>query len=428
LRYILQNNKRARRNMKILITTQYLNNFTGSEIFTFNLAEKLGEKGHEVCVFSPVLGSTISKKLKKIGIDVSDNILDFENHKFNIIHAQHNVTAILARSVFPDAPMFFMSHGYLPELEQPPSIDLGIEKFIVISEEIKDYFVKKYSLSEEKIKMVRNSIDVNRFSSQKKPHSKAKKLLVLSNHYTDNCRRVIEGACKDLKLNVIHVGLPENPVPPRDVSKFINDSDIVVALGRGALEAMACGRNVIVYDMHGGDGFVDEKNFFEIRKNNFSGRRFGKKYTIDSFKKEIEKYNPNIGKALANIIHKEHSVDKLTDDLLNIYSEKRGKNHNKYLKKSELYREINFLEKFNSYLEKQTKICREEINERDKELQERDKELQERDKELQERDKELQERDKEFERVNIENSYIKNSRVWRMRNIIAKIVGKNVIK
>ncbi|MBI3887902.1 glycosyltransferase family 4 protein, partial [Candidatus Microgenomates bacterium] len=331
--------------MKILIVTQYLDNFSGSELFVLNISKELADNGHDVSVFSPVLGK-IAEKARGMGIPVTDNLLDYKNEKFDIIHAQHNPTAILARSVFPKTPMVFMSHGFLPELEQPPSIDLGIEQFIVLSEETKEHLVKNHLIPGGKITLLNNSIDTEKFYPKRKPAQKPQKILVISNHYTDEVKNVVEGAATDLNMEIVHAGMPDNPVPSETMPDYINRSDIVVTLGLGALEAMACARNVIIYDIHGADGMVDEKNFFEIRKNNFSGRRYKYKYSKDSFKKELLKYNPMTGERLRKIVLKEHAFKQTVDDLVKLYNIVKDSKVGTNFKKFTLYNEIEFLERF----------------------------------------------------------------------------------
>jgi glycosyltransferase involved in cell wall biosynthesis len=235
--------------MKILITNHHLDSRAGSELFTATLALELKKRNHHVYVFSPILGK-ISDEIKKGGIIVVDDLRILKEKKFDIIHAQHNDTAILARSIFPDVSMIFMSHGVLPELEQVPSIDLGIGKFVAVSEEVRENLINRGGIEEGKIEIVRNFVDMERFFSKKVINPSPKNLLVISNHYVEEVRNVIEGACSDLDIVVSHIGLPDNPV--MNVESYINDADIVVTLGRGSLEAMACERNVIVFDMHGG--------------------------------------------------------------------------------------------------------------------------------------------------------------------------------
>jgi hypothetical protein len=329
--------------MKILITTHHLKNREGSELFTINLAKELKKRQHEIFVFSPILG-TVAEELKESKISVFDNLMDLASQKFDLIHAQHNTTAILARSIFPTTPIVITLHGILPDLEQPPSIDLGIEKYLVVSEEIQVNLIQKYSIDKEKIEIVRNFIDNEKYSPTSKINQQAKNLLVISNRSTVKERNIILAACQELDLNYQHIGLPDNPVI--NVNDYINQADIVITLGRGSLEAMSCARNVIIFDIHGGDGFIDEKSFYEIRKNNFSGRRYGHQYSKIDLVNEIKKYNPSLGKTLREIVNKENSTQTIINQLEKIYQiASRQKTISSQITKNQLYREINYLEK-----------------------------------------------------------------------------------
>ena len=304
--------------MKILIVTRFLDNFAGTELYTLEISRELKKEGHKVSVFSPVLGS-VAEKIKALGIPVTDNILDYQKEKFDIIHAQHNTTAILARLAFPNTPMIFVSHGVLPDIEQPPAVDIGISKFIAVSKEVKENLMKTHCIPDRQIIVIKNGVDLKKFSVQKKPDKTLRNILVISNRYIDRTRKIIEGAAVEIGAKVTHIGLPENPV--MNTLPFIAKADLVISLGRGALEAMACGRSVIIYDVNGGDGFVDESNFFEIRKNNFSGRRFSRDFTKSDLKDEFLKYSAAGGEKLKKIIQTEHSLDRTIVELQKIYKE-----------------------------------------------------------------------------------------------------------
>jgi GT2 family glycosyltransferase len=302
--------------MRILLTNHQLDCFAGTELFVRDLAKELKFRGHNVSVFSPVLGM-VAREIEQCGVVVTDDLLTIQQEQFDVIHAQHNNTAALVRAVFPNTPMVFMSHGVLPELEQPPKVDLGIEKFIAVSEEVAKN-IGQSGIAQEKIEIVRNFVDAEKFRPIRPIGEHPVRLMVLSNHYESQVREVIEGACQERNIDVSHVGLPDNPVA--DVSGLINDFDVVVTLGRGVIESMAAGRNVIIFDIHGGDGFVDQENYFENRKYNFSGRRNGEKYDRISFGHELDKYDSSLGLKLREIAVNEHSLNGVVLKLEGIYS------------------------------------------------------------------------------------------------------------
>lgn len=307
--------------MKILITHYSLDNFFGSEIFTWNLVKGLKARGYKITLFSPFLGE-ISYKIKQEGVEVIDDLRGCAGEKFDIIHAQHSNTAIMARSIFPKTPMIFMSHSTSEILERVPSVDLGVSVFIAISQKVGEC-LNENKLAKGKVKIIKNLIDTTRFYSKKLVNENPSKLMVLSNHFGIKMKNIVEKSCEDLGMEVFYVGLPKNPV--KNVEDYINKSDIVVTLGRGgALEAMACERNVIIYDRNGGDGFVTENNFNKIEEYHFSGKTYSYDYDVEKFKKEILKYNPRLGKKLRKLIKEEYSFDTIISKFDKIYNEVLG--------------------------------------------------------------------------------------------------------
>jgi predicted nucleic acid-binding Zn-ribbon protein len=136
----------------------------------------------------------------------------------------------------------------------------------------------------------------------------------------------------------------------------------------------------------GGDGFIDEGNFYEVRKNNFSGRRFRNKYSVEEFKDEINKYKPELGHALRKIIEVENSISGVIDSLEIIYKEASLIIvTNSQIKARQLYDEIFFLEQ--SFKEKAYLIGL--IREKDYMLEQKECNLDEKNKEIDEKNKEI---------------------------------------
>jgi len=274
--------------MRFLITCYRLD-LTGSSTYTFTLASELIKKAHEVHVFSP-FPEIMAKKLREKGVKVYENLEEVADEKYTCIIAQHNILALMVRSIRPDVPMVFVSHGVLfPQafLEQPPSIDINIQKYIAASEEVKNNLVVSHHISPNKVEIVRNFVDASRVCPQREINETPKVVLFISNRVASKVYRTIKGACKKLKLKLILIGKVKSV---QNVEDYTNKADIVISLGRGILEGMACGRAAIVYDYQGGDGMITEDNITEIRKHNFSGRRFKKDYDVMDLIQEIKKY------------------------------------------------------------------------------------------------------------------------------------------
>ncbi|MBU1167708.1 hypothetical protein KKC60_04865 [Patescibacteria group bacterium] len=327
--------------MKILFTTHHLDDFAGSELYTFDITRSLRSSGHDIFVYSPVLGK-VSGKIKDADIEITDDLREFKEIDFDVIYAQHNTTAIIARSVFPKTPMIFCSHSAYHEIEQPPSIDIGIHSYVALHEEIYDNLKDNYHVSDDRIELIRTPINFDKFSYNSVINEKPKKLLVISNHYKDDVKKVIEEACSKEGLKCYHIGLPENPV--EDVKKYIDESDIVVTLGRGALESLASGRMVIVFDHFGGDGAVTIKSFDALRAHNFSGRSFGRHYSTDEFVEEVRRLRNADREALSKKVFEEHEIARVSKKLLASLKKAKGTEVRSSILEGHLLNELTFLE------------------------------------------------------------------------------------
>jgi hypothetical protein len=88
--------------------------------------------------------------------------------------------------------------------------------------------------------------------------------------------------------------------PVWDVEKHINQADMVVSLGRGAYEAMACGRPVLVVDQRRsrplkGDGIILPENIDELLRYNCRGQARLNTDVEAMVDEAIEAYSPGLG-------------------------------------------------------------------------------------------------------------------------------------
>jgi len=278
----------------------------------------LKRQGHDVTVYSRYLGK-IALRLAASGIRVIDDLEKLIDDDFDIAHVHHNINAIEIRQKFPMVPIVFLSHGVLPFLEKPPRIEVNITAFLAVSEEVRDQLVLS-GVDHHKVVIYRNLIDSQKFCQYKPIHHKPMKAIVLSNKIDKNHEETIRKACADLEINCRFVGLGYGIVEQDRLPFEINEADIVFSLGRGVMEAMLCGRIPIVYDYSGGDGMVTPDNFHELKQYNFSGRRYGKQFSVQELKDEIKRYDPSFAVVLRDLAMNEYDAHHRIDDLIKIYN------------------------------------------------------------------------------------------------------------
>ena len=309
---------RKDRAMKILLTNHHLLNLAGSETFTYTIADFLKRKGHEVVVYSRYVDKML-RFFRSIEVPVATDMEEIRGMKFDVAHVHHNINAIEVRHAFPDLPMVFLSHGVIPFLEQPPVLDLGVARFLAVSEEVRDNLVVKgVDAGEIEIsgtwwtpggspRAPGSAISLpGRWSSATRLIRKRK---------ASSGRRAGDGTSSATWLQGgFHVFVVQELLP-----SHINKADIVFSLGRGVIETMLCGRVPIVLDRFGGDGMVMLGNLPELMKFNFSGRRHGVRYTVDRLLAEFEKYDGMHGPRLRVEAVKHFGAAGMTDRLIGTY-------------------------------------------------------------------------------------------------------------
>jgi hypothetical protein len=310
--------------LKILITNHALRDYTGSDIFTYVIADFLTRKGHTVTAYSKYLGK-VAADLTRLDVRIVDDLSEISKERFDIAHVHHNINALEIRYYFSKIPMVFLSHGVLPTLEKPPYININLNHFLAVSEEVRDHLVS-LGKEEHKVLVFRNIVDSEKFCPIKPIHKRPQAALVLSNKIDKICEEIITQACKDMGISCKFIGL-NHEVAEQDRLPFeINEADIVFSLGRGVIETMLCGRIPIVFDHLGGDGMVTPSNFNDLKKSNFSGRRNRFRFNVTELKNEIEKYQTGSADIIRRLALEEFdantNIERLTQIYLNIIEDK----------------------------------------------------------------------------------------------------------
>lgn len=336
--------------LKILLGNNTLSLLAGSETWTYTLALQLKKLEHKVEGFSPELG-IIADELKKEGIVCHNNIstsgvkpFSFvleEKHDFDydVIIANHNHIVDYLRSQYPTKPIIATIHGILHTddkgniFPEYPALNSGVNQFVAVSEEVQEKLRNDYAIDSV---IIRNFIDLNRYKTKKKiSKGKPKQIFFNSNYNLSNDPEV-----QILREVTNHYGAKlaatgQNFSQSFDLRKAIEDSDIVVGMGRSVLEGMAMGRVGIVHGRWGTAGIVRASNIDEIKYCNFSGRNSGGNLmTAEEMIKEIDEfYNENTADWSKKYIALNHNAVLAADEYVSIARDLLGQNINPPIKK-----------------------------------------------------------------------------------------------
>lgn len=288
--------------MRILFTNGKLDNIAGTETYGYALVEELHRRGHEIDVFSFNNGY-VARKMSKFAA-----IIDDFQPKYDLMLVNHNNChkLLLDRSI--NGTLIRTYHGIYPPSEKPKhKADFNV----AVSEETQNFLSQSGFESE----IIRNGVNCERFSPISPIRPEIKRVLSLVRSTKGN--QILKKVCDkmDLELEIF----AKSKERAWDIEKNINNSDLVVTIARGVLDAMACGRAVLVCDMRfysehkTCDGMVLPKTINEMVKNNCTGRRFRKRWNSRTVRKNFGLYNQEMGEFNRQYALKHFNIKKQVD-------------------------------------------------------------------------------------------------------------------
>lgn len=282
--------------MKILIANRHLKGLGGSETFTYTLIAELQKQGHDVEYFTLLKGIT-SQKIEELGVKFSSGI------NYDLIIAGQVDTITELRKLKVTGPLIQICHGCLTPGEQPHP---GADGYIAISSEVREHLLGKGIDAP----VILNGIDCTRFRPVKKLHKELK--VIASMAQTEEANTMIQEASARIGAKVIQLNKYTDQV--WEVEKELNKADMVVSLGRGCYEAMACGRPVVIFDKRRyqdqmGDGYLLPSMFAEYVQQNCSGRYSKENMSVDVLEEAFKNYNPEHGPELREIALQQLNIE-----------------------------------------------------------------------------------------------------------------------
>lgn len=311
--------------LRILLGNNTLALLAGSETWTLTLALALKKLGHSVSCFAPDLG-VISDKLKEAGIPCYSEIgaegpktfsyvlEEKVEHEYDVIISNHHHIVEYLRSQFPRTPIISTIHGIIhfdeggAKAPEHPALNSGVAQFVAVSEEVQTLLQTKYGIDST---IIRNFFDVSHYAAMR-PANETPKQFLLNTNYSGKDEPLVmavRDAAKHYGAKVAAVG--ENFMLSADISKILEESDVVFGMGRSVLEGVAAGRLGIVHGRWGTGGPVVESNIEQLRCYNFSGRNAEGVMTADA--EEIIKmidqyYRPRFLEWGAEYIARDHNA------------------------------------------------------------------------------------------------------------------------
>lgn len=285
--------------MNVLLTNLQLSPFRGTENWCYSVGSELIRQGHNVSIFSPSPRSGVPF-YEQAGIS-------YVTHgTFDLILDNHSVTC-------PgfNGKIIHTCHGTIPA-ERPMKNVYSEHSFHSVNVAVSDLVANYWNIN----KIIPNGIDCGRFKCIKPVNDKIKTVLSLCS--SDKADLILSNICKKFGYRLITTF--HNEV--FDVERLINESDIVVGVGRSLLDAMACCRPVISFDCRFYVGHPHGLGYIKgnpVLDDNLVGRNIT--MTEQDLMNEFLKYDPLDGIKNRYFVLNNRNIIDTVKQYLEVYNE-----------------------------------------------------------------------------------------------------------
>jgi len=300
--------------MRILLTTENFDGLGGTETYIAAVATELSRLGHEVAVYSPRRGF-MAERVRASGIPVLAR--DQQPRGCDLILANDASTAAEMAVDQAGAVRVFVAHSAQFLLQAPPLQAGTVQTVVVLNDRVGRAIDARGAHAP--IRRLCQPIDLLRFWNLGPVRSTPRLALVNSNYVAGARAQMLERACRNAGLELQWIGRSDPQAAPEVP---IAAADIVIGLGRSALEGMAAGRPVIVHGVLGADGWVTPERYPAMEADGFAGlARPETTFDVAALTAELRGFDPELGEAGRDLASAHHSVQDHAQALLRIARE-----------------------------------------------------------------------------------------------------------
>jgi hypothetical protein len=304
----------ATESLRILITNHDLSQPGGTQLYTVDLARALAARGHAPCVFSPRPG-IYSDLLRQSLIPVVSRLDDLGEAP-DVVHGHHLLESASAILRFPRVPAVFVCHGWFPWQETPPLLP-RIHRYVAVDRLRRDRLVNEHGVPPERVEVLPNFVDLERFAAAHPRPTRAERALVLSNGTrVGPWVRQIRAACESRGIALSVVGAQEGNAVA-DSAPLLAAADVVFARGRAAIEAAATGAFVVLCDREGLGPVLTLERAASLREANFGMATLRDRHADVGAR--LDDYSTAAAAAVAAWVRSELGADRVVDRLVSIY-------------------------------------------------------------------------------------------------------------
>jgi hypothetical protein len=298
--------------VKVLMTNHALGERAGSESYLETVAAELRGLGHEVVFFSTRPGE-MAARLRDQHYDVRTELADVPTD-VDVIHGQHVDTVGLVRTRLPRTPLVFVTHSWVISLEDPLA-ELGAGAFVALNDATLRRLEAHEATRGREVLRLTQPVTISFADGARIPLGPAPRRALAVSRRMRYLPSRLAAACAAAGLEFDWLGGPGRQ--SADAREEMRTHDIVFAVGRTALEAMAMGRAVFVVDDTSQGGWVRTATHRSLEADGLTG--FGASDPPEPLETALASYDPILGQEARSLAVHHHAAQHHAAALVALY-------------------------------------------------------------------------------------------------------------
>jgi hypothetical protein len=188
----------------------------------------------------------------------------------------------------------------------------SIGKYAAVSLACRDRIARRLPDVAGDIELLHNAVDLDAYRTRGALAAEPRRALILS--HRSSHQPVVRAACAHLGLEVDALGAGAGEVVA-DLPARLVQYDVVFAIGRMALEAMAVGCAVVVVDGHGLAGLATTRTVSAWRDHNFGFAVLTRPVSVDAVLAEVRRYDAADAARVSDFVREHCSLELYLDRL-----------------------------------------------------------------------------------------------------------------
>jgi hypothetical protein len=249
--------------MRVVVATERLAEWGGTETYVLTIADHLQQLGHDVWIVTARSGRPVAWATTR-GLRVLPAVEPLPPG-LDLVVANTTPLSLDLAAAEPSVPHLWVAHSTVSPLQMPPAADVA-HRIVALNDRVSRWASAVAGVAP--VVRLHQPIDVRRFAPRGPLPERPRRMLLLGNYLSGERRAAIGEVARARGIELDQVGLPGRQQDA--VEDAIGAADVVVGYGRAILEAMACGRAAYVLDRNGGDGWVTPETYPALEADGFA--------------------------------------------------------------------------------------------------------------------------------------------------------------